>query len=303
MSGLGASNVNVNVNVAGGLTGSGGSIPVRMNTHMLSKMLAPRAFPAELPPDATPEEKSAYERDKQQANGRTYREFWDAELRASIYVNEFITTNSDWLETLIETVKPKYLELHEKKDAQLRATLARADEREPRFAEIIDQHSGEGALKYWLGTLMIDASTPATYQLVHVARRLGEVVVMCLKGHFAEARPSQVCPTIAPMIDPPVTPSFPAGHALQSHLISLMVNASGRVINQGNSLFVLSNRVGENRIIAGLHYPLDNEAGVDAAEKVFAMLTTADAKRRCPKFAALLEAARKENQPSKAAGA
>lgn len=295
MSHLGASNVNVNVNVAGGLSAGGGSVPVRMNTHMISKVLTPRAFPAQLPPDATPAEKDAYVRDKKAANERGFREFWDAELRASLYLNEFSTRNPDWLDALIQAVKPLHDQLQEKKDEQLRAILARSDEREPRFAEIIDQHGGEGALKYWLGTLAIDASTPATYQLVHVARRIGEAVVMCLKDHFAEARPSQVCPVIAPMIDPPITPSFPAGHALQSHLISTLIKASERALNQGNTLFVLSQRVAENRTIAGLHYPLDNEAGVAAAEKVFAMLTTNDPNRRCPKFLALLDAAKKEN--------
>ena len=300
MSGLGASNVNVNVNVAGGLsTAGGGSIPVRMNTHMIAKVLTPRAFPAQLPPDATPAEKDAYLRDKKAANGRGFRAFWDAELRSSIYLNEFVTRNTDWLPTLIDVVKPLYIQLQDKKDEQLRAMLARSDEREPRFAEIIDQHGGEGALKYWLGTLAIDPSTPATYQLVHVARRIGETVVMCLKEHFGEARPSQVCPVIAPMIDPPVTPSFPAGHALQSHLISTLVKASDRALNQGNTLFVLSRRVAENRTIAGLHYPLDNEAGVEAAERVFAMLTSADPQRRCPKFLALLEAAKQENRSAK----
>lgn len=299
MSRLGASNVNVNVNVAGGLSSGSGSVPVRMNTHMISKVLTPRAFPAQLPSDATPAEKDAYERDKKAANERGFREFWDAELRASIYLNEFVTRNPDWLEILIAAIKPLHAQLQEKKDEQLRAILARSDEREPRFAEIIDQHGGEGALKYWLGTLAIDPSTPATYQLVHVARRIGEVVVMCLKEHFAEGRPSQVCPVIAPMIDPPITPAFPAGHALQSHLISTLIKASERALNQDNTLFVLSRRVAENRTIAGLHYPLDNEAGVEAAEKVFTMLTTDDPKRRCPKFFALLDAAKKENKPAK----
>jgi hypothetical protein len=300
LSNLGASNVNVNVNVAGGLsTAGGGSLPVRMNTHMISKVLTPRAFPAQMPSDATPAEKDAYERDKKAANTRGFREFWDAELRASIYVNEFVARNPEWLDTLIDTIKPLHVQLQEKKDEQLRAILARSDEREPRFAEIIDQHGAEGALKYWLGTLAIDPSTPATYQLVHVGRRLGETVVMCLKEYFGEARPSQVCPVIAPMIDPPITPAFPAGHALQSHLISILIKASERVLNQGNTLFVLSRRVAENRTIAGLHYPLDNDAGVEAAEKVFEMLTTEDPQRRCTKFVALLDAAKKENGPAK----
>ena len=142
-----------------------------------------------------------------------------------------------------------------------------ADEREPRFVEIIDQHEAEGAIKYWLGMLMIDpSSAPAAYTLIRVGRRIGEVVVMCLKDQFREPRPSQVCPMIVPMVDPPITPSFPAGHALQSHLISKLVEVAERPFSNRSMLLELSRRIAENRIIAGLHYPLDNAAGVTAAE-------------------------------------
>jgi hypothetical protein len=299
MSRLGGSNVNVNVNVAGGVSAAGGGIPARMNTQEFPKVLAPRGFPAELPSDATPQEKDAYRKAKDATNARKFREYWDAELRASIYVNEFVTRHYDWLDTLIKALTPLHVELQDKKDEQLRAVLAKSDERDARFAEIIDQHGGEGALKYWLGMGMVDTSSPATYQLVHAARRIGETVVMCLKNHFAEARPSQVCPAVVPMIDPPITPAFPAGHALQSHLISLMLKESERILSQDDMLFVLSARVAENRTVAGLHYPLDNEAGVVAADAVFAMLMTNDPARRCTKFRGLLEAAQEENKPVK----
>ena len=46
---------------------------------------------------------------------------------------------------------------------------------------------------------------------------------MCLKVDFKSPRPSQLCPAITPMIDPPATPSYPAGHAVQAYLISLLL--------------------------------------------------------------------------------
>jgi len=189
--------------------------------------------------------------------------------------------------------------LLQQKGEELRAVLSMSDEREPRFVEIIDQHEAEGVVKYFLGMLMIDpSSAPANYELIRVARRIGEVVVMCLKDHFHEPRPSQVCPAILPMVDPPVTPSFPAGHALQSDLIAKVIKLADRPFVQEGMLFRLSHRVAENRIVAGLHYPLDNEAGVLASQMVLNMLTEGagtDAPT-CPLFCALVNEAKKESE-------
>jgi len=165
-----------------------------------------------------------------------------------------------------------------------------SDEREKRHAEIVDQHGAEGAIKYWLRMLDITPATaPATNQLIRIGRRLGEHVVMCLKEHYHEARPSQVCPAIMPLIEVPATPSFPAGHALQSHLISKCLEVAKRARNQPEMLFALSRRVAQNRIVAGLHYPLDNDAGVIAANECFRMLKPG------PLFTALVTAAERES--------
>ena len=297
MSQLGRSNVNVNVNVAGGLATAGGAVPARMNTFQFPKLIGRRAYPSDLPTDATAQEKELRAKAAEAAKNLRFREYWDAELQASVYVNEFVARNPAWLDELAAALEPGRKTLQKERDQQLQEVMALSDEREARFAEIIDQHTGEGALKYWLGMLMIDSSSPKTLQLVHVGRRLGELVVMCLKNHFGEPRPSQVCPAIVPMIDPPITPAYPAGHALQSHLISKLIEGSHRAINQSHVLFALSHRVAENRVVAGLHYPLDNEAGVAAAEDVYARLMSDDPKLRCDKFRKLLDAARDENKP------
>ena len=226
-------------------------------------------------------------------NGIQFREFWDAELRGSIYLDEFIRINPGWQKTLTDAIDiegyPKLL--NDGKGEQLLQVIDHAVDREERFFEIMDQHQGDGAIKYWLGMLDIDAaSDPATYLLIRVARRVGEVVVMCLKEQYGIARPSQVCPAIIPMVDPPVTPSFPSGHALQSRLISKCLEAAGRPLTQRNLLFKLAERVAENRVIAGLHYPLDNLAGFTAADSCFTLLA------RGEKFKDLLKAARLEGE-------
>ena len=249
-------------------------------------MLKPGQFPSK---PTSPSQGLAYDKAQNAVNLVKFREFWDPELRASIYLNEFIVGNRTWLSTLIDAIDKQGLhqKLQQEKGEQLREVLDASADRDERFAEILDQHND--AMNYWLGMLMIDPpSTPASYLLVRIARRVGEVVVMCLKEHYREARPSQVCPVIVPMMDPPVTPSFPAGHALQSHLISRCLKEAGWPRSQPDLLFDLSRRVSQNRVIAGLHYPRDNEAGVVAADACFAMLKTGD------KFKALLSRARTE---------
>jgi acid phosphatase (class A) len=226
------------------------------------------------------------------ANQFVYPEFWNPELRAYVYLNEFLHENPTWQEQLTAAIDKDDLHgrLQREKGAQLRRILELSDERDKRYAEILDQHGAEGAIKYWLRMLEITpGGAPATHQLIRIARRVGEHVVMCLKEQYQQARPSQVCPAIMPLIEVPAHPSFPAGHALQSHLISKCLEAAKRTRNQPQMLFHLSRRVALNRIIAGLHYPLDNEAGVVAAEKCFELLSEGK------QFKALLQDAQNES--------
>jgi acid phosphatase (class A) len=155
-------------------------------------------------------------------------------------------------------------------------------EREDRFAEVIDQDDGDGAINYWLGLLNIDPPRhPATNLMIRVGRRVGEHVVMCLKGYFRSPRPSQLCPAIAPMIDPPATPSFPAGHAVQAYLISYLLAGSlpnlpqhdiSNLDDPKGVLFDLAKRVSQNRIVAGIHYQTDIDAGKAVAIACFRAL-------------------------------
>ena len=80
------------------------------------------------------------------------------------------------------------------------------------------------------------------------------------------------------MIDPPATPSFPSGHALQARLITRCLEAVLDPANipgagvTGTPLRELGARIAENRVIAGVHFPRDNEAGIAAADNIFGRL-------------------------------
>ena len=291
MSQLGKSNLNLNLNLNLGAASSGvdGTPPgVRINTQEFRKLASINAL----------------QEVRRTVQTVRYREFWNPELQANIYVDAFVRAYPRWLEKLtaerglIDTLKNQ---LVGEIDHELKQVLDAAPERESRFAEIIHQDSAEGALSYWYGMLMLEPSAaPGTALLVRAARRIGELVVMCLKHHYRFPRPSQLCPAIVPMIDAPAHPSFPSGHSLQARLISRCLELARPDLPQAKGLLDdLAERIGHNRIIAGLHYPKDHEAGLKAADAVFEMLTAngPEGKPMVPAFADLVGVARGEFAP------
>jgi hypothetical protein len=276
MGALGASNLNLNLNLAA-LTGHAqdGAGRVRFNSSDYRKLLD-----ASQPIVMDPFDSAL-----------TYPTYWDANLRSYPYLDEFlreanITWGQPWVTHLTNlpganTPPCKLGQLAFV--SQILAILDRAADRDDRFAEIIDQNDADGAINYWLGMLMIDpARHPATYLLIRVAARVGEMVVMCLKEAWGCPRPSVFCPGIVPMIDPPATPSFPAGHALQARLISkvlVYLDASRKPppqrpprLAQPQLLFDLADRIGDNRVVAGIHFPIDIDAGKVVADECFDLL-------------------------------
>jgi len=119
-----------------------------------------------------------------------FHENWDAELRASQYLDDFRVGLFGGVAGLAAAVRVQgYIPPNEMNRVELggevRQILELGLEREARFAEIIDQDDGDGAINYWLGMLKIDpARHPATYLMVRLGRRIGEHISMCLKGHF-----------------------------------------------------------------------------------------------------------------------
>jgi len=315
MSQLGKSNLNLNLNLNLGAANpaADGGAGSRINTQEFRKLAEPTAFPFRAKPamsgllDPGEDVRKKYpeawkgvalpERTGAPVDERRikYRKFWDGELQAYVYLNEFVTGNPEWLPTITAVVAPLEQELRAHIDQELVAVIDAAPERESRFAEIMQQHTAEGAISYWHGMLMLDPSyAPATCLLIRVARRVGELVGMCLKDHFRFPRPSQVCPAIVPMVDPPAHPSFPSGHSLQSHLMSRVLKDVRGDLPQANELLdALAERVTLNRTIAGLHYLKDNKAGEAAAEAVYRMLTRPQ-KGGGPLFRKLVEDAKGE---------
>lgn len=226
---------------------------------------------------------------KENAGDTNYPKFgrnWDADLRSYKYLNDLLATAPNCVNQCADVAREAGTPAQDMTEGQLNEEVVKilnlALERENRFVEVIDQDDGDGAINYWLGLLSIDPGRhPATNLMVRVGRRVGEYVVMCLKDRFGSPRPSQLCPAIAPMIDAPATPSFPAGHAVQAYLISYLLAGSLPALpqhdlsdpkNPKGPLFDLAARVSQNRIVAGIHYPTDIAAGKAVALKCYELL-------------------------------
>jgi hypothetical protein len=225
-------------------------------------------------------------------NYAEYYEYWDPELQAYVYLNEFLVKYPGWLdEFAVEALKGRVLPQKMDKDQlNLHVTdvLNRVKDRASRAREILIQDTSVGAIGCWLNLLGVDpGKQPATNLLIHLGRRIGEHVVMCLKDRFKSPRPFQLCPAITPLIDAPAHSSFPAGHALQSYLISYLLAVPLKNLPQQEFskaepekakglLFDLAARLAENRVVAGIHYKIDNDAGRDVAITCFKKLQELD---------------------------
>jgi hypothetical protein len=107
---------------------------------------------------------------------------------------------------------------------------------------------------------------PWTQQLVALALSLTVSVEMRFKHAFACPRPFQLSPQIQPMIPTPGHGSWPSGHATESYVVavllqSLLQNVNGNGSAYGEQLQRLAARVATNRVVAGVHYPVDSAVG------------------------------------------
>ncbi len=212
--------------------------------------------------------------------GRTFpRAYWAPELYAQTILAEFGA--SGWAASL--TID-KWDE--SQVDDELHQLLLYADNlRMMRMAEIIAQLYNP--LPYWADLLMrTPAAAPATWAVIDTAVAVGQMVAMHFKRRFNRARPAQLYPALMPPAPTPQHPSYPNAHALQGYLIAQCL--SGVVPDMVQLLEALAARVGENREIAGFHFPSDTAASKTLAPLVYAKLNVG------PLFTALVKEATAE---------
>lgn len=169
-------------------------------------------------------------------------------------------------------------------DLECASVVSRIPEQAGRARQIADEDSGlEGALwpviaSWDVGGLSAagwTARLPRTWDLLLFATFDLRPGLFQLKHHFNRGRPIHVpCAQAAQMlIKSPGHPAYPGGHAAQGEMAVLLLEKGvGVKPDLVPAMRAAARRVADNRVVAGIHFPSDAEAGERVAEQFVPML-------------------------------
>ena len=152
-------------------------------------------------------------------------------------------------------------------EKQLEKVMYWAELREERMPEILTQIEGQNC--FWGSIVPIQTDRMRhTRELLDAAVQFAVFAEMRFKHEFACWRPIDLSPQVQPMITTPGHGAFPSGHCTQSfaifEVLKVLLNTTSGKGQAGafNLQFQrLATRVSTNRVIAGVHFPIDNIAG------------------------------------------
>lgn len=171
-------------------------------------------------------------------------------------------------------------------DAQMAKVFARATERNDRTAEILTQVQPQFA--YWAAICNLHPNRNAwTIELMTAALHFSMLVCQRLKHILACPRPVEYSSLIQPIILTPAYGTFPMGHATEAYMFAgtmraLLERAGGPgaaahadtldAAGTGDQLDLIARRISDNRVISGVHFPIDGPGGFVLADTLCAYL-------------------------------
>ncbi len=170
-----------------------------------------------------------------------------------------------------------------RENGQLSRVLQWAELREERSAEILAQIENQHVMWGTLVPLHAERMR-ATRELIEAAIQMSIYVQTRFKHELACWRPIDYSPQVQPMVTTPGHGSLPSGHCTQAYVIykvlkSLLNTARRPTTNAKTSstkpesprtaatdsvnwqLRKMAERISTNRVVAGVHFPVDNVAG------------------------------------------
>lgn len=171
-------------------------------------------------------------------------------------------------------------------DEQVDKVLRAAVEREDRLPEILSQ--ADDFWPFFESVVGVGfAQAPHLFELVTVAQSWSMQLLMGLKHALAARRPFQYSTLVMPAIPTPGHGSVPSGHATVAALTAELLYAlfySGRTdttsVARAEVLDRLARRIAFNRVVAGVHFPVDSLVGYALGTQLArAFLALADPQR------------------------
>ncbi|WP_267358116.1 phosphatase PAP2 family protein [Methylobacterium sp. GC_Met_3] len=148
--------------------------------------------------------------------------------------------------------------------AQIPLVLSWAELRSERATEIMAQIDPQYA--FWSSVVYLHPDrTKRTFELINIVLQFCVYVEMRLKQALACWRPIEYSAQVQPMITTPGHGSFPSGHATQAHAVAyvlkVLLGLEPQYTQIVEQLDRQAARIATNRVIAGVHFPVDNMAG------------------------------------------
>jgi hypothetical protein len=148
---------------------------------------------------------------------------------------------------------------------QLEIVFARQADREKHAAEIVTQVTPQFA--YWSAICGFHPSRHAhLLELIFLLLHCSMLVTQRLKHELATPRPMEYSPLIQPMIQTPAYFAWPSGHATEAYVFAKLMQCLSPQADRDKQLHALARRIADNRVIAGLHFPVDGVAGYVLAD-------------------------------------
>ena len=151
-------------------------------------------------------------------------------------------------------------------EQQIPLVLSWAELRNERATEIMAQIDPQYA--FWSSIVYLHPErSRRTLELINIVLQFCVFVEMRIKHALGCYRPVEYDAQVQPMITTPGHGSFPMGHATQTYAVTyvlrqlLQLDAQPRLQWVIDQLERVSARITTNRVIAGVHFPVDSMAG------------------------------------------
>jgi membrane-associated phospholipid phosphatase len=151
---------------------------------------------------------------------------------------------------------------------QLSLVESYSELRADRASEIVAQVGPQWS--FWSSIVNLNTDrTPRTIELIGHALQFAMLCVMRVKHALACPRPIEYSGLIQPMIQTPGYACLPSGHATEAYMFATIMEHLLMLVGSRNpadqemqtQIYRQAHRIAENRVVAGLHFPVDSIAG------------------------------------------